>query len=220
MDNMDVVIDEDFSKGMDNWWVEGGKKVWVEDRKLYMEADSPDIPGGHVCTAWCKTPISGDVVIQYDAHVLSSSIDANNINFFFHYSDPSGTSLFETRADRSTGDYKRYHSLNGYIVTFLNDFRNESGTYPDGTTKARVRIRRCPGFELLNECYRGKCQKGTSYHLTIAKQSNEISFRVNGEVFLTTFDPNPLSDGIIGLRSFRTCLWWANICVRVRSYSL
>ena len=34
-----VVLFEDFSEGMDNWWVEGGERVWVEDGHLRVAAD-------------------------------------------------------------------------------------------------------------------------------------------------------------------------------------
>ena len=94
-------------------------------------------------------------------------IDANNINLFFGYSDPSGKPLHETRDTRSAAACDLYHRLDGYIVTFLN----EAG-------QARVRIRRNPGFRLLAETRSGECRQGLTYHLRVVKQKGEIAFYV------------------------------------------
>jgi hypothetical protein len=208
-----ALIDETFSDGMNDWWVEGGEQVWVEDGRLHMKADPPERGPGFVCTAWHRTPISGNVRIEFDAHVVSSAIDANNINFFFFYSDPSGKPLFETREDRADADYRKYHDLNGYIVTFLKDFRNEGGEHPDGSAKARFRLRRCPGFNLLTETFASHCEAGVTYHCEIVRRDGRITFSVDGKTYLEADDPDPLNEGLIGLRTFRTYLWWDNIRV-------
>jgi hypothetical protein len=174
--------------------------VWVEDGRLYVKADDPKKPGGGVATVWRRSPHPGDFQLDVDAHVISSSIDANNINLFFSYSDPSGKPLEETRAARDTAAYDLYHQLNGYIVTSLN----EAG-------KARVRIRRNPGFNLLAETYRGQCRQGVTYHLRVTKRKGEIAFWVDGERVLTAKDPHPLGPGLLGLRTYGTYLWWDNV---------
>ena len=208
-----VQLSEDFSTGMGNWWVEGGERVWVEDGRLHVKADPPQAGDGYVCTVWCKTPIHGDVRVEFDAHVLSSHIEANNVNFFMMYSDPSGAPLTETKSDRASGGYKLYHGLNGYIFTFLKDFKGEGGPHPDGSAKARVRARRCPGFRLLAECFGYHCERGRTYHVVIEKADGRLSYSVDGQVTLRAVDPDPLHDGLIGLRTFRTYLWWDNIRV-------
>ena len=38
----ELVIDEDFSEGMDNWWSEGNEKVWVENGRLFQKVDSEE----------------------------------------------------------------------------------------------------------------------------------------------------------------------------------
>ena len=207
-------INEDFSSGMDNWWVEGGDRVWVEDKRLMVSADAPEKEGGGVCTVWCKTPLpSGSFQMDFDAHVIRSSLQANNINLFFCYSDPSGASLQETHEDRSAAEYSSYHSLNGYIITFLNDFRAEGGLNRDGSTKARVRMRRCPGFHLLTERFVGECREGRTYRLSVTHKGKRIAFAVDGEEVLDAIDDDPLHGGLLGLRTFRTALWWSNVHV-------
>jgi len=198
-----IVAEEDFSHGMGRWWAEGGKNVRVEHGRLYVDANDPDTPGGGVATVWYKSPHPGDFELEVDAHVISSAIGANNINLFFSYSDPAGTPLEETRAARRNAEYNLYHRLNGYIVTFLND-----------AGRARVRIRRNPGFHLLNETFHGECRQGVTYHLRVTKLKGEISFWVDGERLLSAQDPHPLEGGLLGLRTFRTSLWWDNLRVR------
>lgn len=211
--NGKTIMFEDFSKGMDNWWVEGGERVWVEDGHLRVQANPPQKGPGYVATVWCKTPHPADVKVEFDAHVIDSAIDVNNINFFLCYSDPSGKPLFETRKSRADGAYKRYHGLNGYIFTFLKDTKGAGGKNADGTAKARIRMRRCPGFRLMAETYAYHCEKGRTYHVAITKRGGEITYAVDGAVYLKETDPNPLPGGLLGLRTFRTDLWWDNIKV-------
>jgi hypothetical protein len=201
-----------------SWWSEGGEKVYAEGDRLFMHADAPmptpgPVTGGGVCTAWCKQPLPENLTIELEAHVISSSIDANNINLFFCYADPSGKPLYDTRNDRADAGYGRYHELNGHIITFLNGNEAGSPRAEDGGFKARVRIRRCPGFQLLAETFAGRCRQEETYALRIVKHGGEIVFSVNGAEYLRATDPNPLGGGLLGLRTFRTRLWWRNVRV-------
>ena len=196
-----------YRRGMEDWWVEGGERVWLEDGRIHMKADRAKTPGGGVATAWMRKPHAGDFEFEADAHVVSSSLNVNNINLFFGYSDPAGKPLEETQEARRTADYGFYHKLNGYIVTFLNDEEAGKG-------KARVRIRRNPGFRLLAETFAYECRAGKTYHLRLVKRGGEISFSVDGKELLRANDPEPLGGGHFGLRTYRTYLWWGNIKLR------
>lgn len=219
-----VLFAEDFehcgTQLPEGWWAEGGEKVWVEDGKLHIRANAEGTiardrsnVSGYVCTVWNRTVFKGDVQIEFDAHILASVGGVNNINFFFCYSDPAGRSLFETRASRAGADYNLYHQLNGYIVTFLQGQERIRDYHPDGTAKARFRMRRCPGFKLINENHAHHCMQDRTYHITVAKRGGRISYAVDGTVYAEAVDPEPLTEGIIGLRTFRTELWWDNFRV-------
>lgn len=200
-------------RGAHRWWAEGGERVWVEDGRLHVQADAEQGHGG-VATVWCETAIAGDVRVEIDAHVVSSSIGANNINVFLFYSDPSGKPLLESRESRSDGAYRHYHDLNGYIVTFLRDYREEMGVTANGDPNARFRLRRCPGFRLVEESYDPMgVEAGRTYRLTITRRGGTITFDVDGKRFLEWEDEDPLREGLLGLRTFRTYLWWDNIRV-------
>ena len=216
----DVLLFADFSaceEGSappEDWWVEGGEKVWIEDGHIRVKAN-PAEKGqpGHVATVWHRQVFPGDIQVDFDSHVIDSTIDANNINFFMLYTDPEGKPLLETRASRESSAYNLYHVLNGYIFTYLNDFHGEADPYDDGSAKGRMRMRRCPGFELMTETYAYHCRKGVTYHVTITKRGGDITFAVDGKVYLQEHDDNPWAEGLIGLRTFQTDLWWDNIKV-------
>lgn len=194
---------EDFSHGMEQWWAEGGERTWVEDGRLQVWADAPEQPGGGVATVWCRRPLPAEFELEIEAHVVSSASQANNINLFFCYSDPGGRPLEETRDQRRSADYALYHPLNGYIVTFLND-----------QGRARARLRRCPGFALLDERHEGECRSGVTYRLKVRKQGGAIVFSVDGRELVRATDPAPWTGGLFGVRTFRTRLWWDNVRVR------
>jgi len=198
----------------DNYWVEGGEAAWVEDHRLYQKAnpEGPDegtVPEG-VSTIWCRTPFPADVEIRVKACVVASVFGANNINLFLSYAARKGTTLEESCDERANGDYAHYHVLDGYIFTFLRDWKYTGET--GGTDlPARYRMRRCPGFNLLTEKHEGLCEQGKVYDLKIRKQGGELSISVDGQLILEATDPNPLGGGYFGFRTFRTELWWSDL---------
>ena len=200
----------------DNYWAEGGEAAWVADNRLYQKAD-PKISGdqavpdqGGVSTIWCRTPFPADVEIRVKACVVASQIGANNINLFLSYAPPAGTTLWNTREDRADGDYPHYHGLDGYIFTFIRDWKYDGATHGQDLP-ARYRMRRCPGFKLLTEKREDHCEIGKPYDLTIRKQGGHISLSVDGQLKLESTDPTPLDGGYFGFRTFRTELWWSDL---------
>ena len=197
----------------EGWWVEGGERVWVEDGRLHVRANPAQDTGteSKVCTVWLDREFGGDLRVEFDAHVVASGREVNNINFFFLYSDPSGRPLSESRDGRANAAYGLYHVLNGYIVTFLQDVSNAEQRWPDGTPKARFRLRRCPGFELIDEGFDYHCRQGVTYHVAMTRRGKRVSYAVDGVVYAEAEDPEPLDRGLIGLRTFYTELWWDNL---------
>ena len=196
------------------WWAEGGQRVWVEDGRLWVKANPPEKGApGSVCTVWCPVPFDGDITVEFDACSVASTVEANNINAFLHYAHPEGHSLYDTRHERTSGEYALYHGLNGYIATFLNDWTGAAEPHSDGTPRARARLRRCPGFELLAETFDYRCRRGTVYHLAIAVRGREFSLTVDGHLLVRSEVAQPWTSGLIGLRTFQTELWWDNVRV-------
>jgi len=211
MSESSLVMREDFSDGMDNWWVEGTERTWVEEGRLHVKADPPKGGKYGVGTVWYKHPLPANVRIEFDARVISSSGNHNNINLFFCYSMPDGRDLYATREERADAAYDKYKELSGYIMTFLNDALGESKTAPDEGQKARFRLRRCPGFNLVNENYAYHCRQGQTYHVVIVKGGGQLACSVDGVEYLSWDDPQPLTGGWLGLRTYCTYLWWDNV---------
>lgn len=213
-DSKAVLYAEDFDSYEDGelphgWWLEGGEAVYIEDGRLVIKADpETERAPGHAATVWNKNQFSGNVQVEFDVHVVASSINVNNINFFLHYTHPGGNStLYETRNFRLDGMYDHYHDLNGYIFTFVNTRRTEKD-------EARFRMRHCPGFGLMNENYAYHCHKGQTYHVTITKQGDSLSHAVDGTVYLQGVDEKyNWTEGLMGFRTFHTDLWIDNFKV-------
>lgn len=65
----------------------------------------------------------------------------------------------------------------------------------------------------MTENYAYHCKKGVTYHVVITRKNNEIIYSVDGEEYLKAKDENPIKEGIMGIRTFRTDLWCDNIKV-------
>lgn len=209
-----ILFYEDFDSFSDGsnlpegWWHEGSVAVSIENGHLRTDAN-PDGNGEdfQISTVWLKKTFEGNLKVEFDAHVLASRGDQNNINFFFLFSDPTGKPLFDSREYRADGNYGKYHELNGYVFTYLANGNPE---------EARFRMRDDPGFNLLQENRAYECKQGKTYHITITKVGNRISYAVDDTVFLDFVDDtaNPEHKaGIMGFRTYRTDLWWDNLKV-------
>ena len=209
-----VLFQEDFNSYDDRstlppgFWHEGSSAVRIEEKHLRADANLDNNGEDYdASTIWLNKTFTGDLRVEFDAHVLVSEGDKNNINFFFLFSDPSGASLLQTKDERADGKYGKYHTLNGYVFTFLANGNPE---------KARFRFRDDPGFNLLQENFAYECRQNKTYHITITKQDKRITYAVDGTVYLDTIDDaaNPEhTSGIIGFRTWHTDLWWDNLKV-------
>ena len=188
-------------------FVEGSEKVAIRNGRLWVDASADSIGESNVSTIWLNKEFSRDLKVEFDASIIQSPGDKNNINFFFLYSDTTGKSLKASSHLRKDGGYKSYHKLNGYIFTYL------ANGNPD---TARFRFRDCPGFNLVSEANGYHCLKDSIYHIEITKRGNRITYAVDGKVFIDYKNsfPNPIhSKGILGFRTWRTELWWDNLKV-------
>lgn len=209
-----VLFQEDFD-AYDNgstlptgFWHEGSKAIRIEQGHLRADANLDNNGEDYdASTIWLNKTFSGDLRVEFDAHVLASDGDKNNINFFFLFSDPLGAPVSKTKGERADAKYGKYHQLNGYVFTFL------ANGNPD---KARFRFRDDPGFNLLQENFAYECKQNKTYHITVTKKANRITYAVDGTVYLDMIDDaaNPEhKSGIIGFRTWHTDLWWDNLKV-------
>ncbi|MEX2566499.1 MAG: DUF6250 domain-containing protein [Cyclobacteriaceae bacterium] len=153
-------------------WGSEGVPATIQNGRLFVYAD---IREPRVATVWLDREFSGNLQVEYDVHVVSSEEIANNLNFFFLYSDPDGRNLRETKKEREDGLYARYHKLKGYIFTHL-----ANGT----VSPARFRLRQNPRFELLHEWYGYECKTATTYRIKVVKMDKNIQYWVDGNLII------------------------------------
>ena len=214
-----VLFQESFDSYADSstlpagWWREGSKAVRIEKGRLRADANLDNSGEDYgTSTIWLDRTFGGCLRVEFDACVLASDGDKNNINFFLLFSDPAGRSLQQTRDERADGQYGKYHKLNGYVITFL------ANGEPD---RARFRMRDDPAFNLLQEEFTYECKQNKTYHIAIEKRGNRITYAVDGVVYLDKVDDAANGEhksGIIGFRTWHTDLWWDNLKV-TRLYS-
>lgn len=207
-DSTEAVIFEEHFEHPDGplprgWWSEGDVAE-IRNGRLYVNANTGRF---RQSTIWLDSAFSGDLRVEYDVCVLASADHANNMNFFFLYSDPSGAPLNGSRQTREAGSYSGYHGLNGYIFT------NVAG---GDAMPARFRFRDCPGFNLVAENRAYESKQRTVYHVAIEKRGNRFTYGIDGNIVLDAVDDrfNPPHDrGLMGFRTWHTELWWDNFIV-------
>lgn len=204
-----IVVDEKYNYPdgslPENWWSEGCEAV-IKDGHLFVDADDKSYG---MASVWLDRRIAGDFIIEYDASIVASKGDKNNINCFLLYSTPDNTLLRDTRNERKDGLYSHYHELNGFIFTFLPNDGN--------VNEARFRFRKNPGFELVQERVGYRCISGEIYHIKIKKKGNRFRYWVDGKKFIDkNFDEldADYNQGLFGFRTWSTAIWWDNLLIK------
>lgn len=215
-----VVFEERFDSAEPAVWVEGSRdRVEVEEGRMIMDSNDPE---DLVLTVFVDRWFEGDLYFEYEAEILASDTaavlpeprDANNINTFLYYADPAGRDLKETRGERADAAYKRYHELNGYIVTFINGYilevrekmRNPEHVIALEKNTARIRLRENPGFTLTNESFAEESVSGRVYRMQFVFAEGELYFFIDGK-FQLSFRPSPekrVDEGYFAFRTYAT----------------
>jgi hypothetical protein len=206
---VETVFEDRFDGGLEHWVAEGTPRVSAGGGRL-----SVDAVGGvpHVATVWCRTPFAGDQVIEYTCRVEPTVDDLGrgetNMNVLLFASRPDGRGLAETAAER-TGAYAEYHQLHTYILTYLNsDRQGRSPIHGDcGEQLTRIRLRRCPGFRLMEELWRPPIEKGRQYRFTVAARGRRTQLFVDGLPVLDCREAE--APHRAGLHGYRT--WMSHI---------
>ncbi len=184
------VISPGFGEDLAGWPDEGAGSVRLEEGTLVV--DSPD--GGH--TVFFGEELPADILVRFVCRVVPSGGN-NNINLISHCR-PEHPGEFPVVAD---GAYKGYHALPGYIVTFVND----------GESSGRTRLRRNPGFELIQEARETASEAGRDYDIVFVARSGRLMYHIDGERIHDWTDPDPHGGGFFALRTWKTVLEYSEI---------
>ena len=186
-----------------HFWSEGCPAV-VRNGRLFIDADTIKPRASSV---WLDKELAGDLSIEFDVHVVSSSDDADNINLFFMYSDSSGRPLRESAAQRKDGLYRRDHEKSGYIFTNVTN---------GDSLHIRYRFRRNPGFKLIKEAKKSRKGREPEIHIKVLKKGNHIEYWENGnKIFDETMEGyQPYEKGLFGFRTWHTALEIDNLLIK------
>ena len=187
-----LLFEENFNDGsLDNWICElqypDKSVVEIQDNKLNI-----DVGGG--ATIWFKPKLNGDILIEYDVTVIQKSGPndrVSDLNQFWMATDPVNSNLF-TRS----GNFSQYDNLRLYYVGMGG---NKNSTtrfrrYPGGGARPLLAEYKDPEHLLI---------PNTNYHIEIVCYDGLIQYSVNGKVFFTFTDSDPLTKGAFGFRTVR-----------------
>lgn len=204
------------------WWLEGGRGITLSTMNggcltVAVDANANTDESGRTATFWMGNKLPAEFVLTCEATVLESVNLANNVNFFLHYKESEGDlPLIASRDSRSEAVYRDYHQLDGYIITWVNDWTYAHGTREEGM-KGRLRIRRCPGFELLAERLIPQASEiGRAYAVEITCSKRGIVVDIDGKWTLEARDDSlkDIVPGLLGLRTFSSRVEWSNLQVQ------
>ena len=107
---------------------------------------------------------------------------------------------------RSSAGYNLDRGMSGCIITFVSHAAAEDGRNADGSTKARIHIRKNPGFRLLKETFAKEFRADATCRLSLTKHGGAIRFGVDGETLLEAVHDQPWPEGLMRCgHSERTC---------------
>lgn len=179
----------DNNASLDNWVSELTKPdestVEVDNGKFNI-----DVGGG--ATIWYRPVIEGDFSIEYEVTVINEGGPNDNVkdlNQFWKAVDPENTFLF-TRG----GDFTEYDDLLLYYVGM------------GGRQNTTTRFRKYPGdgtrpllFEYTDQEH--LLADNETYHIQILCFGATTQYVVNGEVYFTFEDDDPIPGGNFGFRT-------------------
>jgi hypothetical protein len=192
-----LLFEDNFAHPLDtmDWQVETmahpANRVYTREKQLWMDTRDG-------VTVWYKRPLTGNYCIEYTRGFPADS-GANNrlsdLNNFWQASDPNNPTLFTRK-----GVLAEYDSLSLYYAGI------------GGNSNSTSRFRKYPGNgerTLLQE-YTDEAHllhTDSMYGLTIVCKNGTTQFWVNGNLWFSYTDPQPLPAGYFGLRSTKSRQW-------------
>lgn len=232
-EDSEVLLNENFSRGLEHWVWEGppGAVVEVEDGALLLDPREANHrpPGTEGINLWHREPLQGDWAIEVDLEPLNPKpLDGENCNLLFmlnyRYQDPELDVIKD--ASLRTGHYALLHGASNRVQTFeettgikYRPMRGYTLTYyrlnPEGDPPYMMVVRRNPGFHLVHrKIQTAEDQWAFRHTVRIERRGSSLRLFQNDKLALETFDSSketPPNDGHLGIRTWMT---------RVKIYSV
>lgn len=201
-----LVFEDTFDKGIENWKPEGPHLVEVKDGKLHVKTPGESKNGQYI---WCRTKLPADFRLEWDVTPTSKS------GFFLLFfcqegvkgEDILGKELFDDYLNWknwkpyqdfdkyvSAPKRKTYHQsrIRGYHVSYR---RNEN---------ANCNFRKNPGLRMVHsQPIDALMPKDHTAHVVLTKVGKRVKLIVDGKVFMDKLDPygDPWNGGRFGFRN-------------------
>ena len=184
------VILQGFGPDAADWHEEGLGRFRLEGEVLHVDA----LEGGY--TAFYKKPLPANLLVRYRCRIVPPQ-GQNNINLISHCRGPE----LGRWPIVEQGRYKGYQAIPNYIVTFVGDFNEDTG---ERDSHGRTRLRRNPGFQLVEEKFEVPSDLGREYEITFAAAGGRLRYYLDGRKIFDWQDPEPLPGGHFALRTYKT----------------
>ncbi len=184
-----LIFKDKFDNNLDAWVAEyiakPGSSIHIENKKLVM-----DVAGG--ATVWLKQPLSGNYTISYRRRVIvqqGKNDRLSDMNQFWMASDPLSPNLFSR-----TGVFEEYDGLRLYYAGV------------GGNTNTTTRFRKYLGTgervlitDLQDQSHLLKANHDYKIEISVYKGCTQLS--VDGQVYFSYLDTEPLTKGYFGFRT-------------------
>lgn len=190
-----LVFQDDFSRKElgENWILEWdkakGSSVGIKDEKLWV-----DTQGG--ISVWLNQKLPQNVRIECTRNVVMEDKPndrLSDLNFFWSCQDPK----FERKSD---GNFASYDSLALYYVGIGGNYNSTTRLRKyDGRGERVLWQEKNDKAHLLTE--------NTVYKIVLEVHKGQVSVWVNGELYFSQKDPNPLGGGYFAIRSTKSRQW-------------
>ena len=191
------VLKRGFGAELSDWHQEGLGRFRLEGESMIVDAAE----GGY--SAFYREPLPADMLAQFRVRTLPPA-QQNNINLISHCRPEAGGQWPIVELGR----YPGYRTMPNYIVTFVGAF--ERADWDKGLSAGRTRLRRNPGFELLQETEREN-RFSAWYEITFTAQAGRLRYSLDGALTHDWTDPAPIAGGYFALRTYCTVLEYTDL---------
>ena len=192
----ELIYIEDYSTGMDNWFVEQmpGGTIQVVDETLEIN----DSAG---CTTWFTKKLEGPVMIEYDAVVIDlggPNDRVSDLNCFWMATDPGSPGDFFKNTTQRTGKFSTYDPLSLYYVGLggHNNSKTRFRKYAGDGSKPLL-----PEHDLSDPEF--LITPNIINDIRIIAYEGIIQFYRNDQLIFNFYDPDPYTTGYFGIRTVK-----------------
>ncbi len=192
----ELIFQENFDNGLENWQVEQMPKGTVEVKNSKLEID--DVAG---CTVWLNEKFEGSIMIEYDVFIIQNggpNDRVSDLNCFWMATDPENPDNLFANSEKRGGKFSNYDTLKLYYMGV--------GGNDNGTTRFRRYVGNgerplLPEHDLSDTKF--MLEPNKPYHIKIIAHQGTIQYYRDDVLFADFEDANPYTSGYFGFRTVK-----------------